>query len=141
MDFFDFGGPHDVYSTNGNINHDAHEHDFLAFANGTTEFTHPTSHEDLQASQSQTLPFKLDGSFAEPQLTPDGKDSHAYTNSSVLTGHNPEYTMSPLQISTRPGQNIRHARKAVDEITSFNEDEVLVLSQRKKNRVPFLFWT
>ncbi|ORY94086.1 hypothetical protein BCR43DRAFT_517086 [Syncephalastrum racemosum] len=123
MDFFDFGGPHDVYSTNCDINHSVHDSDFLAFANGTTDFTHAAGHEDLPPSQSQTLSFKPDGSFVEPQLTPDGRDSHTYTNSSVLTGHNPEYAMSPLQISTRPGQNIRQTRKAVDDIASFNEDE------------------
>ncbi|KAL0097157.1 helix-loop-helix DNA-binding domain-containing transcription factor [Phycomyces blakesleeanus] len=35
-----------------------------------------------------------------PQLTPDGRED-AYTSSSVLTGYNPEYAMSPLQIATQ----------------------------------------
>ncbi|KAG1287106.1 hypothetical protein G6F66_010000 [Rhizopus arrhizus] len=46
------------------------------------------------------------GSFSVPQLTPDGQQQqqqmqdNSYTNSSALSGHNPEYNMSPLQINS-----------------------------------------
>ncbi|KAI8975435.1 hypothetical protein BDF20DRAFT_878641 [Mycotypha africana] len=39
-----------------------------------------------------------------PQLSPDAQQDGnigTYTDSSVLSGHNPEYTMSPLQIATQ----------------------------------------
>ncbi|KAI9247062.1 hypothetical protein BY458DRAFT_68625 [Sporodiniella umbellata] len=40
------------------------------------------------------------GPFSVPQLTPDGQQENIFTNSSVLSGHNPEYDMSPLQINS-----------------------------------------
>ncbi|ORE10147.1 hypothetical protein BCV72DRAFT_221871 [Rhizopus microsporus var. microsporus] len=39
------------------------------------------------------------GLFSVPQLTPDGHQDNSFTGSSVLSGHNPEYNMSPLQIN------------------------------------------
>ncbi|GAN01892.1 conserved hypothetical protein [Mucor ambiguus] len=39
------------------------------------------------------------GSYSVPQLSPDGQEG-SFTNSSVLSGHNPEFNMSPLQIAS-----------------------------------------
>jgi hypothetical protein len=40
-----------------------------------------------------------------PQLSPDGHEG-SFTNSSVLSGHNPEFQMSPLQIATHPSNSL-----------------------------------
>ncbi|KAI8974491.1 hypothetical protein BDB01DRAFT_806773 [Pilobolus umbonatus] len=44
--------------------------------------------------------------FPVPQLTPDGEGS--YTNSSALSGHNPEFAMSPLQIGHTHNKSHNH---------------------------------
>jgi hypothetical protein len=44
------------------------------------------------------------GTFTVPQLSPDGHEG-SFTNSSVLSGHNPEFNMSPLQIASQPQNN------------------------------------
>lgn len=73
---------------------------------------------------SLDLPSHAFDSYNVPQLTPDGRDHSNCTNSSVLTGQNPDYTMSPLQISTsNPGAH--HPQTiSLEDMTNFTEDEV-----------------
>ncbi|KAG1474702.1 hypothetical protein G6F56_000191 [Rhizopus delemar] len=54
---------------------------------------------DLFDFMNHTATFN-NGPFSVPQLTPDGQQENIFTNSSVLSGHNPEYDMSPLQINS-----------------------------------------
>lgn len=43
--------------------------------------------------------FNHRGSYTVPQLSPDAQEN-SFTSSSVLSGYNPEFNMSPLQIAT-----------------------------------------
>lgn len=56
---------------------------------------HPHQHQH-QHEQQQQHPH---GSYSVPQLSPGGQEG-SFTNSSVLSGHNPEFNMSPLQIAS-----------------------------------------
>lgn len=58
--------------------------------------THPHPHPHQHQHQHQQHPH---GSYSVPQLSPDGHEG-SFTNSSVLSGHNPEFNMSPLQIAS-----------------------------------------
>ncbi|KAI8064122.1 hypothetical protein BDF21DRAFT_428269 [Thamnidium elegans] len=65
------------------------------------------------------------GSFTVPQLSPDGQEG-SFTNSSVLSGHNPEFNMSPLQIASQPNNSIMqtyHTPLQNSHVEDFNEDE------------------
>ena len=86
--------------------------DFLSF-----------THNDF-GSMSLDLPSHAFDSYNVPQLTPDGRDHSNCTNSSVLTGHNPDYTMSPLQISTSNHGQHQQQTISLEDMTNFNEDEV-----------------
>lgn len=93
---------------------------------------HTTSHANVDFysftqhdfnSMALDLPSHAFDSYNVPQLTPDGRDQSNCTNSSVLTGQNPDYTMSPLQISTsNHGQHQQTI--SLEDMTNFNDDEV-----------------
>lgn len=55
-------------------------------------------HSNLQTHQHQHQQHPH-GSYSVPQLSPDGQEG-SFTNSSILSGHNPEFNMSPLQIAS-----------------------------------------
>ncbi|KAI9499377.1 hypothetical protein BDB00DRAFT_796614 [Zychaea mexicana] len=89
--------------------------DFFAFADGTADFTHLTATQQQPQQQHHVDYTNV------PHLTPDaGK----FTSSSVLSGTNPEYMMSPLQISTTHGVNGLNPRPYhLDDIAGFGDDE------------------
>lgn len=75
--------------------------------------------------------FENNGSFTVPHLSP-GQGS--FTNSSALSGHNPEFNMSPLQIASQHTNPIiqtyhtplQHPMQN-NHLEDFADDEVIVL--------------
>ncbi|KAI9009360.1 hypothetical protein CLU79DRAFT_775332 [Phycomyces nitens] len=70
--------------------------DFFSFIDASTDNVNhcQSTHSGHSTHQQNDIGYNI------PQLTPDGRED-AYTSSSVLTGYNPEYAMSPLQIATQ----------------------------------------
>ena len=76
---------------NTNSNNVDSSNDFFNFMEGSTSgFDHGSN--NMKGHHS---------SYTVPQLSPDGHEG-SFTNSSVLSGHNPEFNMSPLQIASQP---------------------------------------
>ncbi|KAF7725662.1 hypothetical protein EC973_009469 [Apophysomyces ossiformis] len=101
MDFsaFDLGEAHDLFKHNYGVEatnvreenqHADNSAEFFSFVD--------YSQADTNVSRPAANVRHPQPSYVMPQLTPDGHES-SYTGSSILTGHNPEYQMSPLQIS------------------------------------------
>lgn len=120
-DFFNFM---DNHHGNNNSNN----------SSATTPHFHPTQQQP--------------GAYSVPQLSPDGGgggggghegSSSTFTNSSVLSGHNPEFQMSPLQIASHPTTSthsllqqtyhtpLQHATMSNSHLEEFNDDEVCQL--------------
>lgn len=86
FDSFNLDNAGDIFKLGGNNNNDNNND------NNTTDFlnlldTHSFGHHR--------------GSYTVPQLSPDDHEN-SFTSSSVLSGYNPEFNMSPLQIATQP---------------------------------------
>jgi hypothetical protein len=72
--------------------------DFFNFMNNDSTYnSHSNNHNNANAHTHQST-------FTVPQLSPDGHED-SFTNSSVLSGHNPEFNMSPLQIASQPNNS------------------------------------
>lgn len=134
---FDFGTSSDGFKTDY-VSVPDQQHtidataDFFSFADASGDFeqldTSATTGHSLQHQHQQHSDHtqKIDTPFHEPQLTPSGRDSSAFTGSSVLTGHNPEYAMSPLQISSRQTTmvNQQEGNVASNGLDGFGDEEV-----------------
>ncbi|KAI8087964.1 uncharacterized protein B0P05DRAFT_569418 [Gilbertella persicaria] len=77
------------YDSNNNNNNN--NNNLNNNSTGFFNFIGNTTHYENNSTQAYTM----------PQLSPDGHEE-SYTNSSVLSGHNPEFNMSPLQIASQP---------------------------------------
>lgn len=107
MDFssFDLQDDGDLFkqnfqlSSNSSNTHQIQDNtDFFNFIgdNNANIHTNNNTQSHQQSHQHQQHPH---GSFSVPQLSPDAQEG-SFTNSSVLSGHNPEFNMSPLQIAS-----------------------------------------
>lgn len=66
----------------------------------STSYNAPSNNSNNNSNNVHTH----QNTFTVPQLSPDGNEG-SFTNSSVLSGHNPEFNMSPLQIASQPRNN------------------------------------
>ncbi|KAG2219374.1 hypothetical protein INT45_006082 [Circinella minor] len=145
MDFssLNFEDTHDVFKTSyqlgstqtqatqGNNQQQQQDHhhvdttiDFFGFADASTDFSNVSAAPIATSSSSQQPQHHQQQQHIDytniPQLTPDaGK----FTSSSVLSGTNPEYMMSPLQISTHGNTGLNPQPYALDDLTGFGDDE------------------
>ncbi|CEP17967.1 hypothetical protein [Parasitella parasitica] len=107
MDFssFDLQDDGDLFKQNFQLNSNSsntHQiQDNPNFFNFIGENSSNSIHTDnnLQPHQHQPHHQASHGLFSVPQLSPDAQEG-SFTNSSVLSGHNPEFNMSPLQIAS-----------------------------------------
>lgn len=81
-------------NSNNNSNQIQDDTDFFDFIGENSA----QIHSNLQTHQHQHQQHPH-GSYSVPQLSPDGQEG-SFTNSSILSGHNPEFNMSPLQIAS-----------------------------------------
>lgn len=117
MDFssFNLQGNEDLFkqnyqlnnNNNNNNNSNANEHSNQNHSNNTNVDTSadffnfmdgPTTSYDTNSNNNGITTHH--GSFSVPQLSPDRHEG-SFTNSSVLSGQNPEFNMSPLQIASQ----------------------------------------
>lgn len=128
---FDFGTSSGGFKSNY-VPAPDHDHsidaaaDFFSFADASGDFEHLDSSATEHSLQLHQHAQKIDTTFHEPQLTPSGRDGSAFTGSSVLTGHNPEYAMSPLQISSHASNmvHLRESNAAPNGFDGFADEEV-----------------
>lgn len=108
MEFINFmNQPYNTHNNNNNNNNSSNNNNSMA-----NNINHHSNNNN-------------NGLFAVPQLTPDGHQDSSFTGSSVLSGHNPEYNMSPLQINNHavnytPIQHPLH-NQTIDD---FGDEEV-----------------
>ncbi|KAI9278791.1 hypothetical protein BDA99DRAFT_554397 [Phascolomyces articulosus] len=117
IDFFSFA---DASTTDfNNVSTTTQHHGIITTTSAPSSSSSSSHHhqqQQIQPQQQQPIDYTN-----VPQLTPDaGK----FTSSSVLSGTNPEYMMSPLQISTTHGTNGLNPRPyPLDDLTGFGDDE------------------
>ncbi|KAI8644004.1 hypothetical protein BD408DRAFT_413912 [Parasitella parasitica] len=89
------------FQLNSNSSNTHQMQDNIDFFNFIGENSNNSAYTDnnLQAHRHQAHHQNPHGSFSMPQLSPDAQEG-SFTNSSVLSGHNPEFNMSPLQIAS-----------------------------------------
>ncbi|CAO3624106.1 unnamed protein product [Mucor fragilis] len=116
MDFgsFDLQDDGDLFKQNFQLNTDSSSNqmqdntDFFHFIGENSAQIHGNlqTHQHPHQHQHEQQQQHPHGSYSVPQLSPDGQEG-SFTNSSVLSGHNPEFNMSPLQIAshTTPQNN------------------------------------
>ena len=125
--------------------HHDHHHvdttiDFFAFTDASTDFNN-VSAAPIGTSSSSQQPHHQQQQHIDytniPQLTPDaGK----FTSSSVLSGTNPEYMMSPLQISTHANAGVNPQPYPLDDLTGFGDDEVYICNNiNNYNSIIFIY--
>jgi hypothetical protein len=102
--------------------------DFFSFmdaaANATNGFQQQHNHQNSPlAIRAQS------NNFVMPQLTPDAHDN-SFTSSSVLSAHNPEFNMSPLQIASHPTPTATYhtpIQNSIQQPQALDEEEVNIL--------------
>ncbi|KAI8328407.1 hypothetical protein BD560DRAFT_342400 [Blakeslea trispora] len=98
--------------------------------------THPhdteSAHEDAQFLQFMNSHYDppntsthTTGTFSMPQLSPENNSNNhdSYTNSSVLSGQNPEFNMSPLQIASQPMASTPFYHTPIHQPVSLEDEE------------------
>ncbi|KAI9357526.1 hypothetical protein BD770DRAFT_410840 [Pilaira anomala] len=93
--------------------------------NNNTNNTHDNSTDFFNFMDNGSDTNINHGSFTVPQLSPDGHEA-SFTNSSVLSGHNPEFNMSPLQIASQPSHSLMqtyHTPLQTSHVEEFVDDE------------------
>lgn len=106
------------YGHHSTYRNDASEFDFFSLVENGMDPNH------LHNDQQQQDPHANQKFMSNmPQLTPDSTEGNR-TNSSVLTGHNPDYaTMSPLNMATNP-ENAEEFHTPMQSSTRYtNHDE------------------
>ncbi|KAG0164556.1 hypothetical protein DFQ28_011679 [Apophysomyces sp. BC1034] len=132
MDFsaFDLGDANDLFKHNYGMDN-ANNREDSQHADSSAEFFSFVDYSQAEGnvSRSHTSLQQRQGSYIMPQLTPDGHES-AYTGSSILTGHNPEYQMSPLQISAHTSTSsvptyhtpVKHSLQTTNSVIEEDEE-------------------
>ncbi|KAI8883879.1 hypothetical protein K501DRAFT_285112 [Backusella circina FSU 941] len=119
------------YQLNNAVTDQRNENDFFSFmdttttttANGVNDF-HNHHHHHHQNSPL-AMRAQSNSNFVMPQLTPDAHDN-SFTSSSVLSAHNPEFNMSPLQIASHPTPTATYhtpIQNSVQQSQAMDEEE------------------